>query len=151
SKSEEICSGWLGRPSTAVSTRSSGSPRPQPERFGACSVAESPLFLRARRRPRTAPRNALGAHGIAGAPPSRRIRQSFVALNLAKQPRRPDSRGRAQRPRSKLGGVASDIFGTSGRTMLKALIPGERDAEKLADLACGLLRKKEVMSRTGVG
>jgi transposase len=47
----------------------------------------------------------------------------------------------------KLGDVASDVFGASGRAMLKALIAGERDAEKLADLARGLLRKKEAQLR----
>ena len=47
----------------------------------------------------------------------------------------------------KLGDVASDVFGASGRAMLKALIAGERDAAKLADLARGLLRKKEAQLR----
>jgi transposase len=43
----------------------------------------------------------------------------------------------------KLAAVATDVLGTSGRAMLKALIAGEREAEKLAALAQGLLRKKE--------
>jgi transposase len=47
----------------------------------------------------------------------------------------------------KLGDVASDVFGASGRAILKALIAGERNAEKLADLARGLLRKKEAQLR----
>src|SRR5215475_6229555 len=47
----------------------------------------------------------------------------------------------------KLGDVASDVFGASGRAMLKALIAGERDAATLADLARGLLRKKEAQLR----
>ena len=42
----------------------------------------------------------------------------------------------------KLGSVASDVLGKSGRAMLRALLRGEQDTEKLADLACGLLRKK---------
>jgi transposase len=42
----------------------------------------------------------------------------------------------------KLDIVASDILGVSGRRMLKALVAGERDAEVLADLAKGKLRKK---------
>lgn len=42
----------------------------------------------------------------------------------------------------KLGAVASDVLGKSGRKMLRALLAGERDAEKLADLALGRLRKK---------
>jgi len=42
----------------------------------------------------------------------------------------------------KLGDVARDILGASGRAMLQALIAGERDAAKLAELAKGLLRRK---------
>src|SRR5438445_8275937 len=42
----------------------------------------------------------------------------------------------------KLGDVATDVLGASGRAMLKALIAGERDAHKLAALARGLLRDK---------
>jgi transposase len=42
----------------------------------------------------------------------------------------------------KLGAVASDIFGKSGRAMLRALVAGERDPAKLAELALGKLRGK---------
>ncbi len=52
----------------------------------------------------------------------------------------------------KLGAVASDILGVSGRAMLKALASGERDPEKLASLARGALQKKHdalVASLTG--
>lgn len=42
----------------------------------------------------------------------------------------------------KLGAVASDVLGKSGRAMLHALLQGERDAAKLAELALGALRKK---------
>jgi transposase len=42
----------------------------------------------------------------------------------------------------KLGAVASDILGKSGRAMLRALLNGERDAAKLAELAEGRLRGK---------
>jgi transposase len=42
----------------------------------------------------------------------------------------------------KLDVVASDILGVSGRLMLKALVAGERDPEKLAELSKGVLRKK---------
>jgi transposase len=42
----------------------------------------------------------------------------------------------------KLGAVASDILGKSGRAMLRALVNGERDATKLAELAEGRLRGK---------
>jgi transposase len=42
----------------------------------------------------------------------------------------------------KLGDVAADVLGASGRDMLEAMIGGERDPEKLAALARGLLRRK---------
>jgi transposase len=42
----------------------------------------------------------------------------------------------------KLGAVASDVLGKSGRAMLGALIQGEQDPEKLAGLALGKLREK---------
>jgi transposase len=42
----------------------------------------------------------------------------------------------------KLGSVASDVLGVSGRAMLRALLDGERDPEVLAGLAKGVLRKK---------
>lgn len=42
----------------------------------------------------------------------------------------------------KLGLVATDILGVSGRKMIAALIDGETDPSKMAELACGLLRKK---------
>jgi transposase len=42
----------------------------------------------------------------------------------------------------KLSIVATDIMGVSGRAMLAALVSGERDPERLADLARGRLRVK---------
>ena len=42
----------------------------------------------------------------------------------------------------KLGSVATDVLGSSGRAMLRALIAGVDNAEALANLARGLLRKK---------
>jgi transposase len=42
----------------------------------------------------------------------------------------------------KLGSVASDILGKSGRAMLRALLAGEQDPQKLAELAQGRLREK---------
>jgi transposase len=42
----------------------------------------------------------------------------------------------------KLGSVASDVMGASGQRMLEALIAGETDPAKLADLAIGQLRQK---------
>ena len=47
----------------------------------------------------------------------------------------------------KLGQVASDVLGVSGRAMLKALAAGERDAAKLAALAKGSLKHKEAELR----
>src|SRR5437870_199486 len=42
----------------------------------------------------------------------------------------------------KLGSVAADVLGKSGRAILQALIGGETDPEKLADLALRRLRQK---------
>src|SRR3954469_20643157 len=42
----------------------------------------------------------------------------------------------------KLSVVASDIFGVSGREMLAAMIAGERDPKKLADMARSRMRPK---------
>jgi len=42
----------------------------------------------------------------------------------------------------KLGVVATDILGVSGRAMITALIAGERDPDVLADLALGRMRSK---------
>jgi transposase len=42
----------------------------------------------------------------------------------------------------KLSVAASDIFGVSGRTMLAALVGGQRDPRVLAEMACGRMRSK---------
>jgi transposase len=42
----------------------------------------------------------------------------------------------------KLGSVLSNIMGLSGRAMLDAIVAGETDPERLADLAQGLAKKK---------
>jgi transposase len=42
----------------------------------------------------------------------------------------------------KLGAVASEVLGVSGRSMLQAMLRGEQDPKQLADLALGRLRKK---------
>ena len=42
----------------------------------------------------------------------------------------------------KLGSVASDVLGASGRMMLTAIAEGEEDPEVLADMAKGRLREK---------
>jgi hypothetical protein len=43
---------------------------------------------------------------------------------------------------SKLGSVATDVLGVSGRAILEALVAGERDPKVLAELAKGKLRKQ---------
>jgi hypothetical protein len=43
----------------------------------------------------------------------------------------------------KLGSVLSDVLGQSGRAMLQAIIAGEDDPERLAELALGTARKKK--------
>ncbi len=47
----------------------------------------------------------------------------------------------------KLGQVASDVLGLSGRLMLRAIADGEQDAEKLAELAQGKLKSKKAELR----
>ena len=42
----------------------------------------------------------------------------------------------------KLGSVASDVFGVSGRAILRALMKEEKDPEVLAELSKGMLRNK---------
>src|SRR5262247_4544888 len=43
----------------------------------------------------------------------------------------------------KLASVLTDVLGQSGRAMLHAIIAGEEDPERLADLALGVARKKQ--------
>ncbi len=50
----------------------------------------------------------------------------------------------------KLAAVASDVLGVSGRAMLRAMIAGEQDAERLADLAKLRLRQKLPELRTAL-
>ena len=42
----------------------------------------------------------------------------------------------------KLSSVASDVFGVSGRAMLRALIEGKASPADMAGLACGVMRSK---------
>jgi transposase len=42
----------------------------------------------------------------------------------------------------KLGAVVSDVLGKSGRLMLRAMLEGEKDPQKLAELALGRMREK---------
>jgi transposase len=50
----------------------------------------------------------------------------------------------------KLGSVVTDLMGKTGRAILAALIAGETDATRLADLAQGLLRKKRLALQEAV-
>ena len=43
----------------------------------------------------------------------------------------------------KLSSVATDVFGVSGRLMLKELLRGNTNGDELSQLACGKLKKKE--------
>jgi len=52
----------------------------------------------------------------------------------------------------KVGLVATDVLGVSGRKMIKALIDGETDTTKMSDMAKGRLRNKiEVLEKALVG
>jgi transposase len=52
----------------------------------------------------------------------------------------------------KLGSVASDVLGTSGRAMLEAIIAGQRDGAVLANLALGRMKsKKHALGRALTG
>ena len=52
----------------------------------------------------------------------------------------------------KLGQVATDVLGVSGRQMLRALADGEHDTEKIADFARGqLIKKKPELRRALTG
>lgn len=48
-----------------------------------------------------------------------------------------------QASNSKISSVASDLFGDSGRRMLRSLIEGQRDPGWMADYARGKLRNKK--------
>ena len=50
----------------------------------------------------------------------------------------------------KLGSVVTDLMGKTGRAILAALITGETDATRLADLAQGLLKKKRLALQEAV-
>jgi transposase len=51
----------------------------------------------------------------------------------------------------KLGQVASDALGVSGKLMLKALAQGETDADKMSDLARRSMRKKKPELKRALG
>jgi hypothetical protein len=50
----------------------------------------------------------------------------------------------------KLAAVATDTLGMSGRDMLEAIIRGEQDCDKLANLARGLLKRKTEQLRAAL-
>jgi transposase len=54
--------------------------------------------------------------------------------------RRPVTRNQKALDDAKLTGVVSDILGESGRVILDALVAGETDPEKLAELTKGRLK-----------
>ena len=52
----------------------------------------------------------------------------------------------------KLASVATDALGASGRAMLEAMVAGEEDSEKLAEMSKGLLRnKRELLKQALAG
>jgi transposase len=71
-----------------------------------------------------------------------RYRSDLVAVRTAEKQRVEKLLEDAQ---IKLSVVASDIFGVSGRAMLAALVAGERDPARLADLARGSMRGKNTL------
>ena len=68
-----------------------------------------------------------------------RYRSDQVAIRTAEKQRVEKLLEDAQ---IKLSSVVSDIFGVSGRDMLTALLAGERDPQRLAELARGRMRAK---------
>lgn len=50
----------------------------------------------------------------------------------------------------KLGSVAGDVLGASGRAMIAGLIAGESDPDRLAERACGTLRRKAARLRSAL-
>jgi len=92
----------------------------------------------------------LGAHGLVSAsfvpPPSIRALRDLTRTRkqLVREISQHSSRIQKvlEDANLKLGSVLSDVLGKSGRAILQALIAGQSDPEKLADLAQGTARKK---------
>ncbi len=92
----------------------------------------------------------LGAHGLLRASfvppePIRKLRDLTRARTIAVQDRTREGQRLEKFLEStgiKLSGSVSDLMGASSRDMLAALINGERDPQKLADLARGVMRKR---------
>lgn len=89
--------------------------------------------------------HGLVAPSLVPPPPIRRLRQvTRRRATLVSERTREKNRLAAllEDAGIKLGVVATDIFGVSGRRMLNALIAGQRDPHVLADLAVGTLVRK---------
>jgi transposase len=89
--------------------------------------------------------HGLVAPSLVPPPPIRRLRQlTRRRATLIAERTREKNRMAAllEDAGTKLGVVATDIFGVSGRRMIEALIAGRRDPHLLADLAVGSLVRK---------
>ncbi len=78
-------------------------------------------------------------------PPIRELRDlTRYRVNLAQECNRITNRIQKvlEDANIKLASVATDALGASGRAMLKAMVAGEQDTEKLAEMSRGLLRRK---------
>jgi transposase len=79
-------------------------------------------------------------------PPETRALRDLTRTRVGLVQTRTQAKNRVQKvledSNIKLASVVSDVFGKSGRQMLKALIEGERDAQTLASMALGRLRRK---------
>ncbi|MDJ0315489.1 IS110 family transposase [Arthrobacter sp. H35-D1] len=92
----------------------------------------------------------LGAHGLLRAcfvppEPIRKLRDMTRARTIAVQDRTREAQWLEKFLEStgiKLSDSVSNLMGASSRAMLSALIGGERDPQKLADLAKGVMRKR---------
>jgi transposase len=93
---------------------------------------------------------ALLAHGLIRPsfvpPPETRALRDLTRTRVGLVQTRTQAKNRVQKvledSNIKLASVVSDVFGKSGRQMLQALLAGERDAQKLASMALGRLRRK---------
>ena len=79
-------------------------------------------------------------------PPETRALRDLTRTRVGLVQTRTQAKNRVQKvledSNIKLASVVSDVFGTSGRRMLAALIEGECDAQQLAAMALGRLRRK---------
>lgn len=92
----------------------------------------------------------LAGHGLIGAcfdPPGpiRELRDLTEARTIAAQDRTREihrSEKFVESTGIKLSATVSDLLGSTSRAMLDALIAGERDPQRLADMASGTMRRK---------